>query len=135
MCIVYHLKHVLTLELVGTLSNEQLEFELQYLKSLGFDIALRSQVSTFKAASITRELNKHFTKQTSDDFNKSVATCDLIIDSFSYLVEQAQNEINKLYVPAGAPCSPVTGTPAVPTSLDDVLPSMVRTELPKSVCY
>ena len=127
------------LELLQNLTDEQLQFELQYFKMLGCDIPVRSQASKFKAASISRELNKLLTKQTCLDFNITIESCDLIINSFSYLVDRAQNEIDKLHAPVAESYSPVTVPPVlddVRTSLDVPTPLVteVKPELPSSVC-
>ena len=127
------------LEMLETLTPEQLEYELRYFKSLGCDIPIRGKASKFQSASIQRELDKLLKSQTCNDLSSLAGRFDSLTNSFSFLVERAQAEVDKLRRPLSVP---VTVSPSKSEELVDPvlspLPSPdleVMSELPNSVCF
>ena len=104
---VHSLSSKTCLELLtnNVVTDEQLIFEFDYLKTLGsaFDIGK----TKFKAAAVNRGLSKYHTAQASADFSSTVQKLNDLNYSISCLVERAQKEVTRLRQPASpSPVSP-----------------------------
>jgi len=132
------------LELLGSLSAAQLDHECNYFKALGCDIPdfrlMRSSTTNtkFKSAAIQRHLDTILKSATCKDFATLTKKFVDFNNSVSPLVEDAQQDVDNMRLPAPVPVTVLTPEIEESTSSLEIQSSDTSgNELPltESVCY
>ena len=92
------------------LTNDQLDFERHHLKTLGHDIYTQSRIKTSKPV-VLKALEEQLILQTCYDYDLDIRKYSNIVSHFSYLVKQAEAEMETLR-------STLTPPVTLPSSLD-----------------
>ena len=117
------------LELLPQLSTTQLNNELTYRQSLGFLPNVRMNRHTDKSV-VEKHLFEEFLCAIPSDLDNIVKKCQTLTDNFSYIVEQAQAEIDKLKTPSNtttadqSKAAPVYSSPPVDTGKHNITDSV-----------
>ena len=117
------------------LTSEQIQFEANYFRTLNHERELRPKdnLQDLTLNNISNHLKVEMSESVCADFDSAIFNCDLTLSNFSYLVDKAQLEVDKLTklnAEYSVPWSPVTPEdPDVIVSTDNELP------LSDSVCF
>ena len=126
------------LELLESLTPEQLDHECTYFRALGCDIPVRgTRCSSFKSGTIQRHLDKSLKETTCQEFVSLTKKFDCLTNSLSFLVDRAQDEVDKMRTPMPVPVTVPTPELEESTSSPEILsPDTSGNELPltESVC-
>ena len=109
------------LEILPTLSHEQLKFEIQYMNITTTDTDKESCINAIR---------KELSKIVCMDFTDKLNTITNTISSFSYLVDRAESVVQKLV----SQCPPVTESPEPAADVVSELPEPVTPQVDDSVC-
>ncbi len=115
----------------GALTDDQLDFERQYLKSLGFNIDTRSRIKTSKE-SVLAALDNELSYHNCFNADRNLRYINTLTSNISYLSEQAEKSARNLK--RVLPKTPVTAQRPDADSSSDESDSEQVVKLDSSVC-